>query len=156
MAAGSAGFSNFFLPSAEAANATSTPTATVSLAAPPGQTQAKPETTGQTAPTPSAQPTRASSSSHTVEISAGVGVPLGIIFLSSLGYIIWSRSGKHLNKKSEVDGGQQTSNHEARRNGLRAEQYEMSSRVAPQGLEYAGYWPGELHSTPVHEAADAF
>ena len=170
-------FGDFFLPSTQEPTSMSSPTATVALNAPPGQTptkqesagqtaptpsaplgqtSAKPYTTGQTAPTSSAQPTNAPSSSRSVEIGAGVGVPLGIACLSGLIYIIWRRLGKRRDNQPEAERERTVSNHEARPNRRRTEHYEMSSRAAPQELEYDGYWPEELNSNQVHEAAEAF
>ncbi|KAL6718147.1 hypothetical protein ACLMJK_004234 [Lecanora helva] len=95
-----------------------------------------------------------SSNKQSLDVGAGVGVLLGVLSLTCLGYLFWRWQRNRVGTQKADERGQ--SSYVVEHRIGQGENYEMSSRAAPQELEYAEHWPGELHSIPVHEAAEAF
>ena len=157
---GGVGFGNLFIPSAEKASAP-TVTVTPTQIMPSGGDQTS-STTQVQAPSALALPhSHASNASERkiTAIGAGVGVPLGIITLTTIGYVLWRRY-KRLHRSQNVvpDRTDRTPTlcTTTSDNGRSSEHYEMGSTIVPQELDLARYFPDELHSRAVQEATSTF
>ena len=87
------------------------------------------------------------SSDHSVAVGVGVGIPLGILFLASLGLFFRERSRtKHVTMLLQEKN---LALHESSNDDFRRYQYEVSD--PPRELGSTLKKPSELHSTPVIE-----
>lgn len=165
----SGGFQHFFVPEAEEASTTSTSTvvATLSLSTTLTSATASGSTTSSlsaSSGTPtnlsnaqSAAKKTSSTSNHDGAIGAGIGVPLGVLLLASLGALFLRERRRRLRAEEPTKKDRSASlqrEGEKRDYGFGAN--ELSDQGARQEMGNAPRWPAELNSRQVHEAAEAF
>ena len=91
-----------------------------------------------------------SSSKPATDIGAGIGVPLGLLSLSGLGFLLWRRHGR----RHKFGTAQDESDSRPDEGLWQTSQLKMTNMGLPP--ELSERYPGELQSKQIHEARSGF